>query len=307
MALWTGIKRSFRDLGIRLFRPRSFRHNRKFDPRLSISREEPDAYVIRWGRAPVARAAAPSALTARGYVCNIIGSGPSINDIRDPRLLFRKAAVCVNGSYAAAAAVGARPDYYIVTDKYFIRNKYDLFISAAENSGAVVLGAVAINALCEIDPAVLGRFRIVYYEDLRRPFMGHSLERPGDRAGGRYGESLINHDTYNVAFSTDVSVGIYPVGTVVYTAVQFAYGIGFTELRIFGMDLSDTGRFYHDESPQKNALTGSYESEIRPAFELVKRYAAEQGLSIINCSPHSRLPGSIMPKADSNEILTRGR
>ena len=114
---------------------------------------------------------------------------------------------------------------------------------------------------------------------------------------------MINHHDYDLAFSKDLTLGIFQSGTVIYNAVQFAYGIGFKELYIFGMDLSAAGRFYPEDVPETSALCESYESKIKPAFELVRQYVAEERLTIFNCSPQSRLPDTIMRKMDPDTAL----
>jgi len=301
----TAAKKYFRDIYIRLCKPRAYWHNRKFHPSLDIIHEAPEVYSIFWKRKRLAQAAAVSAITINERVCNIIASGPSINEIKNKRLLFNDRTICVNGSFIVAREVGANPDYYIVCDSGFIRHQFDLFASAALNSKNVVLDATTINALCEMAPSLLSALHIIYCEDLKHPFKKLRLKKARDREQKKFEGSLINHSSYNVAFSKDLSLGIFPSGTVVYNAVQFAYGIGFKELRIFGMDLSATGRFYPEDVPEPSVLCESYESGIEPGFELVKQYAVEKYLTIYNCSPHSRLPDTIIKKLDPNTMLER--
>jgi Kdo-III transferase WaaZ len=296
-------KKYFRDIYIRLFKPRAYWHNRKFHPALDIIQEAPEFYAIFWERKRIAQATAASAVTTNERVCNIIGAGPSINKIKNPRLLFEHKTICVNGSFHLARYVDRIPDYYMVCDKKFIRRKFDFFKAAALHSGNVVLDATTINAICEIEPALLTRLRIIYFEDLKHPFKKSRLEKGCDSRRKKIESSLINHGRHNIAFSKDLTLGIFPLGTVVYGAIQFAYGIGFKELRIFGMDLSASGRFYPEDVPEQSFLRESYASAIKPGFELVQQYVAEQHLTIYNCSPKSRLPDTIIRKIDPNTML----
>jgi KDO transferase-3 len=260
-------------------------------------------YVIFWKGKRIAQATAASAVNEQNSICNIIGSGPSINKIKNRSLLFNDKTICVNGSFVIARDVGANPDYYMVCDSRFIRRKFDLFKSAALNSKEVVLDATTINALSEIAPSLLSALHIIYCENLKHPFKKLSLKKAQDRTLKEFEGSLINHSRCNIAFSKDLSVGLFPSGTVVYNAIQFAYGIGFKELRIFGMDLSANGRFYPEEIPETSFLNESYESGIKPGFELVKQYVAEKHFTIYNCSLQSRLPAKIIRKIDPNTAL----
>jgi Kdo-III transferase WaaZ len=299
----TAAKKSFRNIYIRLCKPRAYWHNRKFHPSLDIIHSAPEIYSIFWKHKLMARATAASAVREQDGICNIIGSGPSISSIKEPRLLFDHKTIFVNGSFVIARALGAHPDYYMVTDKGFIRRNLEMFKSAALRSQAVVLNATALNAVCEVDPALLKKLPVIYVEDLKHPFKKRSLKKAQDRMQKEFDGSLLNHGHYNVAFSKDLSLGVFPSGTVVYAATQFAYGIGFQELRIFGMDLSADGRFYQEDVPEPSVLYESYQSGIKPAFELVGQYAIEKGLTIYNCSPQSRLPDTIIKKIDPNAIL----
>lgn len=305
LVVMTIAKKFFRDIYIRLCKPRAYWHNRKFHPLLDIVHEAPGVYSIFWKHKRLVQAIAASAVKEQHKVCNIIGSGPSIRAIRNPRLLFDHKTICVNGSFIIARDVGANPDYYMVSDRGFIRRNFDLFKSAALLSGTVVLNATAINALCEVDPSLLKELRVIYVEDLKHSFKRLRLKKARDRMQKKFEGSLINHRRYNVAFSNDLSLGVFPSGTIVYEAAQFAYGIGFKELRIFGMDLSAAGRFYPEDVPEPSVLCESYQAGIKPGFELIKQYAIEKNLTIYNCSPHSRLPDTIIKKIDPNTILER--
>lgn len=296
-------KKNFRKFYFRICKPRSYWHNRKFHPFLNIVHETPEVYVIFWRGRRIAQATPASVVNEQHRICNIIGSGPSINEIKNKRLLFNDRTICVNGSFIIARDIGAKPDYYMVCDSGFIRRKFDLFTSAALNSKKVVLDAMTINSLCEIAPLLLTQLHIIYCEDIKHPFKKLGLKKAQDRKQKEFERFLINHSRYNVAFSKDLSLGVFPAGTVVYNAIQFAYGIGFKELRIFGMDLSADGRFYPEDIPEPSVLCESYESGIEPGFELVKQYVTEKQLTIFNCSPQSRLPDTIVRKIDPDTAL----
>ena len=114
---------------------------------------------------------------------------------------------------------------------------------------------------------------------------------------------LIANASGDLAFSLDPSGGTCPAGTVVFDALQVMFGIGYREIFMFGVDLSEGPRFYAETDPAPSELSQAYERRIEPAFELVAEYLRRSGRRLINGSPHSRLPASIIPKADGNDLL----
>jgi len=90
---------------------------------------------------------------------------------------------------------------------------------------------------------------------------------------------------------------------VAYKAVQLLFGIGYEEVGMFGLDLTDGPRFYAEQAPSPNELATSLSQSIEPAFELVASYLRRTGRRLVNASPASRLSTADIPKADANEAL----
>jgi len=275
-------------------------HNRVFAAGQSI---EPtaDGHAVCWaGRGRIlARAAAR--LPALGPRGAILASGPSIARLERPERLFKLPVACVNGSVQLAGSLGRRCDYFVVSDPRFIRDKPDLFRLGASLADAIVLHPVTAFAALEYAPGAVEQSTVYLVEDALRPFRRPRPTRRALAADHR----LLVHPSGRAAFSLDVSLGACPAGTVVYTVLQLLFGIGYRELFMFGVDLSEAPRFYAEGKPAPSELSACYERSIEPAFELVGEYLRRSGRRLVNASATSRLSPADVPRADGNEVLDR--
>jgi hypothetical protein len=273
-------------------------HNRGFASRQAIERDDL-GFTIRWDGRGELRAKGLRDLRRRGDFVSVLASGPSVRSLRRPERLFDAPVCCVNGSVEMAAAAGRRAAYYLVSDHRFILEKPELFRAGTRVSDAVVLGPMSAFAAMLVAPDALDGVELFLREDLRRPF-----KRPRPTDGElRRDPHVIANASGDLVFSLDPLRGTCPASTVVFDALQVLYGIGYREVFMFGVDLSDGPRFYAEKTPAPNELSQAYERRIEPAFELVAQYLRRSGRRLVNGSPASRLPDSIVPKADGNTLL----
>ena len=122
-------------------------------------------------------------------------------------------------------------------------------------------------------PDALEGVELFLREDLRRPF-----KRPRP-TGSELADDprVIANDSGDLVFSLDPCRGTCGAGTVVFDALQVLFGIGYREIFMFGVDLSDSPRFYAETDPAPNELVRSYERRIEPAFELVAEFLRRSG------------------------------
>lgn len=292
------LERSLRRLWHLAIGGRRHWHNRVFSRSQSIERSG-DGWVFRWGgRQPVA-ARRIEDLPRLDSAVSIVASGPSVRELRQPARFFERPVACVNGSIALADELGRRADYLFVNDYRFVLDKVDLFRVGLETADHVVLGPIATFAAMLVVPELLAGAPLYFRDDLLRPF-----KRPRPTVAElRADPSVIVHPEGGVAYSLDVGRGVCSSGTVVFDAIQTLFGRGYREIAMFGVDLSDTPRFYAEQQPAPNDLRASYELQIRPAFELVEEYVRRSGRVLVNGSPRSRLPSEIVPKAEGERLL----
>lgn len=275
-------------------------HNRCFASGQSI--EEDDlGFTVRWAGRGELRAGRLRPLDRARACASILASGPSVHSLRCPERLFDRPVCCVNGSVELAAALGVRADYYMVSDHRFILDRPDLFRMGVLVSRAVVLNPMSVFAAMLAAPDAVAEANLFLREDLRRPF-----KRPRPTRSQMLEDPRVIADAAgDLAFSLDPGVGTFPAGTVVFDALQVLFGIGYRAIYMFGVDLTDGPRFYHEAHPAANELTRTYDRRIEPAFELVAEYLRRSGRVLLNGSLVSRLPASIIPKVDGNLLLDR--
>jgi hypothetical protein len=273
-------------------------HNRAFTPRQSIDRTA-DGFIVRWeGRGEV-HARSLAHLACRGSRAAILASGPSVSQLERPERLFQLPVACVNGSVSLPSRLGCRCEYLIVSDPRFIRDKPHLFRLGTRLADAVVLDAMTAFAALQFTPDALVGTTVYLAEDVLRPF---KQPRPTLEALTA-DPQLIVHPTGRIVFSLDPSRGLGSAGTVAYKAVQVLFGIGYEELGMFGVDLTDGPRFYAEQAPAPNELDATLSKSIEPAFELVAASLHRTGRRLVNASPASRLSTPGIPKADANAVL----
>lgn len=226
--------------------------------------------------------------------CNLLLSGPSVRDISSPQRIARWDWIGVNGSPALFGEAIPRMRLYHVNDAGFIRNRFNDFLRFAASAEYTLID---FRGAFELLSRLKGRTletQLVVFDNWAWP-----MRTPKGRIERVTGMPMNG----SVAISTDLRLGLAHAGTVAYTGAQAAWLGGYDELHIFGLDLTNTGRFYREDKAQPQMLDKAYESAIRPGFELFARESAKTGFRLFNCSLSSRLPETILPKMDVDESL----
>ena len=104
-------------------------------------------------------------------------------------------------------------------------------------------------------------------------------------------------------FSRSFSDGLGLAYTVAYSALQIAYCLGFRTVYLFGLDLSLEGRYYSETIAQPQGLHDNWDEGILAPFSLISRMISDGEWNVINASPSSMLPESILPRMDPNSAL----
>lgn len=275
-------------------------HNRVFTPRQSIVRTA-DGFLVRWqGRGEV-HARSLAQLACRGPRAAILASGASVARLDRPERLFRLPVACVNGSVVLPSRLGCRCDCLVVSDPRFVRDRPDLFRTGVTVADAVVLDPTTLFAAMQFAPDALAAATVYLAEDVLRPF-----KRPRPRPESLAADpQLLVHPSGRAVFSLDPARGVCSGGTVVYNAVQLLFGIGYSEVVIFGLDLSNGPRFYPERTPAPSDLDDVFTRTIEPAFELAGDYLRRTGKTLVNASAASRLSAVDIPKVDGNDALER--
>ena len=217
--------------------------------------------------------------------CNIILSGPSVKSIEKPGLLGNRYTIAVNGSPDLLLKNNVACNLYIVSDTRYLRERTTDFLHYARRADYCFLSYAGIVTLLNLGVRLDG-IRIRVFDRRLRPFRQYQQTQA---------------QSY---FARSFDKGLGTSSTVAYYALQTAYCLGFRTVYLFGLDLSLEGRFYSEEQSQPTALQKNWDERIIQPFTLVGNMVADGEWSVINCSPQSMLPESILPKMDPNQALS---
>ncbi len=266
---------------------------------------------IYWNNEKLLQLAPPSQLkNTLNKVSFLATSGPSINKI-DFSNLKDFNFIAVNGSIKKLSDKGIIPKIYLCNDYDFLSNNPDALIEGVDKAEHSILSPAAINFLCQNSIKTLINKNIYSLERFDRRF-GHPplSSKELRRQVKNYSNIVIS--TLKVkgkkktfGFSLDFTHGFFEARTVAYFALQAAYHAGSRDIYILGMDMGGKKHFYK-EKRVINALDENYESNILPAFTLLRSPAIlDKGLRLYNLSSGSRIPEDVIPKISLEQAISQ--
>lgn len=264
---------------------RNWKHNLRFPPSFRVCQENDHLEFKTLNGNSTSGVLAQTMEDTQSGECNLLLSGPSINTLENPSLLGKRYTIAVNGSPELLLKYGVTCNAYVVSDRAFLRRRTMDFLRYARCAGHCFLPYDSIMALLNTGVQI-DDVRICVFDRSKRPF--HKYRR-------------IWKDPY---FARSFSYGLGSYETIAYIALQVAYCLGFRKVYIFGMDLSLEGRFYQEEQKEPQRLHKRWDTGIIEPLTLVGNMVAKGEWTVINCSPDSRLPESILPKMDPNQALS---
>ena len=298
----------------RLSTPAELKHMGKLHPdfALSSSDDVPGAREINWKGKRIGIARPLSMLpTTDQRDCYIIASGPSLADF-DLSRLGGRTCFWVNGSIAKATECGLPVSFFVVTDKNFARDRFELVRQGIASGADCIFGFRVLNEIAEREPALLASERLFLIQEINARYATAKLDSAAFDVWAEGEAGLFLHESGRlkrgwVGFSQAIDKGVFTGQTVVYSALQVACALGFRQVFILGMDLGGTGtlaRFYESGGNVAGSrLDDDFEPYIVPSFELARRLTGDMGIEIYNVSPRSRLPNSVIRKIDFDEML----
>ncbi|KAB2823520.1 hypothetical protein [Aliivibrio finisterrensis] len=217
-----------------------------------------------------------SSINTNNKIVNIIGSGPSVNDL-DLKKLKSGKNVFLNGAVSLAYE-NKLPIYaHVIMDSNFIYNRFDLL---KKNNYRIkyILGLGAICAIAERDINILLDNDIYLF----------------------YVDPLTN----SRQFSNSINDHVIDGGTVMSIAIQVFLNSNPSIVYLLGLDISNAHlpRFYeHYHNMQKSGLQKDFEYKILPFMKSASAQYHQNNVELYNCSPVSKLPFDIIPYSDHYE------
>lgn len=196
-----------------------------------------------------------------GKRCFIIGNGPSLT-YQDLQKLYKKKEICfgVNRIYLSYEYTDWRPDYYVACDYLIVKKD-----------------AKIIQEL-SADKFIRHYFnRIIFnkQEDI-------------------YEYNGIVEDNKGLPFSSDIVKGVYMGKTVVYDCIQIAAYMGFTEIYLLGVDLTENmiaeaegTHFYKSPDTNEHLMKGDRGANLR-AMKNARTYMELAGRTLKNATRNAQ-------------------
>lgn len=218
--------------------------------------------------------------TRQGRRCFVVGNGPSLNS-DDLDLIKDEDSFSSNHIYKVFEQTDWRPRYYFLQDRYA---KLDIELA---------------------DMEVKYKFISDYY------WRTHELK--DSQAICFHGIRFFGDG--NLPFSEDASKGIVIHHTVTYSMLQMAIYLGYKRIYLLGVDhnyastYDSDGKieisnfpirshFYEDDRPKE--IIANIEG-MNEAYAAAKRYADNNGVSIVNCTRGGHL--ECFPREDLNKVM----
>lgn len=237
---------------------------------------------------------------------NILASGSSIKAI-DLTKISQQPCIFVNGSINLMGQCDfTQPVAYAITDPRFIRHNLAILQNRYDGQCPLYLTQAVLEKLAETDPTIIEKS----YQNL---YLIYSVERPITQPSGGFLTQFLlkwqtkkrplvdfhNHPNFvikqqgknAIGVSLDIRHGFVEAGTVAYVATQLAYGLGFKQIHLYGVDLINASepRFYENsQNSAPSKLEPAIYNRIVPSFDLLATVYQQQGVKVYNHSPISK-------------------
>lgn len=218
----------------------------------------------------------------------IIGSGPSIRKQALERLQHKNT-ILLNGAISLIASCKLHPLGIVIIDDSFIRKHINM-LNLIPRGTHLFLSFFAIKEIIKHFPSLL-----------QNPiYLVHELKFDTDIVPISIEEKIQQFDK--------PTWGVFDGGTVMSVAIQIAAFIRAKNVFLLGLDIGNSNtepRFYENKSNKcRSSLLTDYETKILPFMEVASKWFKINNLSLFNCSPITKLPYSVIPYFDINQITS---
>lgn len=293
----------------RLLLGQRFKHQYTCHPDFDIKRAEGGTNVI-FKKKHIA--SIPFAQELQGLFrgsCFTIATGPSLADF-DLNLIKDRDTISLNCAIKKFNAVNLKPTHCIIIDRRIFENQWDCVEASIRSGANCFFSYIGLSRICERNPELLKNGNIYLIESTSRKF---GIPRPSiaeclkkfEHDSDIYLDDSLPDYCRSIGFSTNLEKGLFSGKTVATWATQLAFGLGYQNNFIVGMDLGGTGKkhFYAEENNGIPDFLKDYEPHIRACFELAKKAYDDRGLGIYNLSEKSSLPNEIIRKITIEKAL----
>ena len=217
----------------------------------------------------------------------IVGSGPSINML-DMGSVLAHAGFLLNGAIYLTQQHDFVPTALCIEDERFIHSHFSQISAWVPPETACLFSPAVMRAICDISPPWFAGRAVYLIDNLMKPY----LEPRRAAQALRELTWVRTNAAGTIGFSTAAHKGVFPLGTVAYSALQVAVGLQPDRIGFAGIDLNsevDRRRFYETTGIVAWSGLKKAKSGILEGFKLGHDVATRQGMGFVNYSRNSAL------------------
>lgn len=310
------VKRLLRSVKHNIF-SRKYKHMTYINPNFGLSKRlEDGGRSILWDDKEVYKLKSLASIkNQHSGPCFLLATGPSVNE-HDLSKISQFPIIAVNGSVKILKKYNIKPEYYMINDVSFFRDRFDYVKEVIALDSKCFFSSPGLSEICNNDLDLLKESEIYLMEKINHQFDKARLSRINfSRLINSEKDFFINPNLkytkkQNIGFSENIEKGFFEGRTVVYFALQAAYYLGFDEVYILGMDLGPNTagaiRAYDEKGDScPSGLVSHFDDHIKHAFETLKEFSKTRNFSVYNLSQNSLLSSTIVPKISFEEALDK--
>lgn len=291
----------------RYTRSRAYRHNENIWPYIKIDRAA-SGEISRIRYKGKTYPTEPLSLLKDSFSGRVLltATGPSINTSDFSLVPSALPVMGVNGAYCLHNQVNF--SLYIIVDMLFFDARSDIIREILQDKNILLFVPVHgfIRIITEYDNV---KCRIALIEDANYRIYQKKIDKEETRSFYKDNPDICFYkETQSIGFSKDIRVGIFEGATVVYWAFQILYFLGFDQILIAGLDMSNfhLPRFYeNEENKQPSFLETEFDSVVIPSFSHASQVFKSKNINVVNLSKKSAIPEFIFDKVDFDEYFKR--
>lgn len=198
----------------------------------------------------------------------IVATGPSLT-VGDLELIKNEYSISMNSIVNAFNETSFRPTYYMVQDGNVI-DRIHKQINASD-LGMIYIG-IGNSCLMKVN---VGKSRVNLIHKKQIKYRLNSAYHYYDMCYKPYKSKMM--------FSDNFARQAYDGFTVTYSAIQFAYYLGFSEIYLLGCDCTYGGHF-DDKDCENNINSNKVKPSYFTAYECARTFLEDRGVKIFNCT-----------------------
>ncbi|RPE47893.1 Kdo-III transferase WaaZ [Acinetobacter sp. BIGb0102] len=290
------ISRSIYKLIYKIFFPKAAKHNRRYWPLYSVTRDQHHRIEqIYYKKQLVSDNLAPQQINHKK--CMLVAAGPSIQQL--DREILHRTDIDYIGVNGAIAFDSIKFSSYIIIDHNFVGCRFDLVQKVLNTECTFFTTPRCLDIILRQVPIEDIRCQIKTIETITDNVTEVFLDRAKHFDQNEKDFFIQN----GFGFSQDIFKGTFDYFTVAYVALQVIYTLSYKEIYIAGLDMNNftQPRFYESSERQQPTTLNRHVNEVFQAFDVAATLFQEKEIKVFNLSQTSAVHA--FEKIDPKNLL----